>query len=79
MPVQPPPHTAPELHGHLVLALTRCAWGVESHGGPDSDPLAFGLFQDHPQLRDGYLHLSDKPGFGLEVDWAFVKRYRIDR
>ena len=40
------PHTAPELHGHLVLALPRCAFGVESHGGPETDPLAYGLFRD---------------------------------
>jgi L-alanine-DL-glutamate epimerase-like enolase superfamily enzyme len=71
------PHTAPELHGHLVLALPRCGWGVESHGGPDSDPLAHGLFREHPELRDGYLHLGDRLGFGLEVDWDFVGRYRL--
>jgi L-alanine-DL-glutamate epimerase-like enolase superfamily enzyme len=71
------PHTAPELHGHLVLALPRCGWGVESHGGPDRDPLAYGLFREHPELRDGYLHLGDKPGFGLEVDWDFVGKYCI--
>jgi D-galactarolactone cycloisomerase len=70
------PHTAPEIHGHLVLALPRCAYGVESHGGPDTDPLAHGLFKAHPQLRDGFLHLGDAPGFGLEPDWAFVDRYR---
>jgi D-galactarolactone cycloisomerase len=69
------PHTAPELHGHLVLALPRCTFGVESHGGPDSDPLHFGLFQDHPHLHDGHLILGDKPGFGLEVDWDFVAKY----
>jgi len=27
------PHTAPEIHGHLALALPRCTFGVESHGG----------------------------------------------
>ena len=70
------PHTAPELHGHLVLALPRCAFGVEGHGGPAEDPLGCGLFLDHPELRDGHLHLNDKPGFGLEVDWAFVDKYR---
>src|SRR5579884_3079097 len=59
------PHTAPEIHGHLCLALPRCVFGVESHGGPDSDPLNFGLFREHPELHDGHLHLSDKPGFGL--------------
>jgi D-galactarolactone cycloisomerase len=72
------PHTAPELHAHLVLALPRCAWGVESHGGAESDPLAFGLFRNHPQLRDGHLTIGDAPGFGLEIDWAFVEKYRIN-
>ncbi len=70
------PHTAPEIHGHLVLALPRCAFGVESHGGPETDPLAHGLFRDHPELRDGHIHLGDRPGFGLEPDWKFVERYR---
>jgi L-alanine-DL-glutamate epimerase-like enolase superfamily enzyme len=27
------PHSAPEIHGHLVLAMPRGAFGVESHGG----------------------------------------------
>jgi D-galactarolactone cycloisomerase len=70
------PHSAPEIHGHLLLASPRGAFGVESHGGPDNDPLAYGLFREHPELRDGHLHFGDKPGFGLEPDWAFVERYR---
>ena len=45
------PHTAPEIHAHIVLAQRRCAFGVESHGGPEHDPLAYGLFRDHPKLR----------------------------
>jgi len=71
------PHTAPEIHGHLVLALPRCAFGVESHGGHDSDPLAYGLFREQPELRDGQIHIGDQPGFGLDPDWAFVERYRV--
>jgi L-alanine-DL-glutamate epimerase-like enolase superfamily enzyme len=70
------PHSVPEIHGHLVLALPRCAFGVESHGGADSDPLAHGLFREYPELRDGHLHIGDQPGFGIEPDWAFVERYR---
>ncbi len=62
------PHTAPEIHGHLVLAMPRAAFGVESHGGRDTDPLHYGLFTEHPQLEDGRLVLSDKPGFGFEID-----------
>ena len=71
------PHSAPEIHGHLVLGLPRCAFGVESHGGAESDPLAHGLFQEHPEQRDGHLHFGDQPGFGLEPDWKFVERYRV--
>jgi L-alanine-DL-glutamate epimerase-like enolase superfamily enzyme len=71
------PHTAPEIHGHLVLALPRCAWGVESHGGRETDPLAYGLFREHPELRDGHIHIGSQPGFGLDPDWQFVKRYQV--
>ncbi|HEY3909012.1 MAG TPA: mandelate racemase/muconate lactonizing enzyme family protein [Stellaceae bacterium] len=70
------PHTAPEIHAHIVLAQPRGAFGVESHGGPEQDPLAYGLFNDHPKLREGYLEIGDQPGFGLDIDWAFVDKYR---
>ncbi|HEX3953566.1 MAG TPA: mandelate racemase/muconate lactonizing enzyme family protein [Stellaceae bacterium] len=69
------PHTAPEIHGHLVLALPRCAFGVESHGGRETDPLHFSIFREHPELHDGQLIIGDKPGFGLDPDWDFIKRY----
>ena len=62
---------------HLVLATPRCVFGVESHGGPETDPLAYGLFREHPELRDGHLIIGDRPGFGLDIDWAFVDKYRV--
>jgi L-alanine-DL-glutamate epimerase-like enolase superfamily enzyme len=71
------PHTAPELHGHLVLAMPRCSFGVESHGGKDTDPLHYGLFTEHPHLHDGCLVIGDKPGFGLEIDWDFVAKHAV--
>ena len=51
--------------------------GSSSHGGAETDPLAHGLFHDHPELRDGQVHFGDQPGFGLEPDWKFVERYRV--
>lgn len=51
-------------------------FGVETHGGPERDPLWFELFTERAQVRDGYVHLSDRPGFGVEINWEFVKRYR---
>lgn len=70
------PHTAPELHGHLVAALPRCSFGVESHGDAARDPLSHHLFTERAQTRDSYVYLNDKPGFGIEIDWGYAKKHR---
>jgi D-galactarolactone cycloisomerase len=70
------PHHAPELHCHLVAAFPRMGYAVESHGAPeDRDPLWLGLYQDRAQIRDSHVHMSEKPGFGFEIDWDFVKKH----
>jgi L-alanine-DL-glutamate epimerase-like enolase superfamily enzyme len=69
------PHTAPELHAHLVAALPRCGFGVESHGDAARNPLSHHLLVGGPETRDSFVHLSDKPGFGVEIDWDYAKRY----
>src|SRR6266850_2366068 len=69
------PHTAPELHAHLVAALPRCGFGVESHGDAARNPLSHHLLLGGPETRDSFVHLNDKPGFGVEIDWDYAKRY----
>jgi len=69
------PHHAPELHCHLVAAFPRTGFAVESHGSDDRDPIWHGLFSDRAQVRDSYVYMNDKPGFGIEIDWGFAKRY----
>jgi L-alanine-DL-glutamate epimerase-like enolase superfamily enzyme len=32
-----------------------------------------------PPLDKGWVELPERSGFGIEVDEAFVKRYRVDR
>lgn len=70
------PHVAPEIHAHLVAAFPGAAFGVETHGGPERDPLWFELFTERAQVRDGYVHLNDKPGFGVEINWSYVQKHR---
>jgi L-alanine-DL-glutamate epimerase-like enolase superfamily enzyme len=70
------PHTVPEIHGHLLMAFPRCGFAVESHGNAQRDPVSHGLYREHVETRDSHVHLNDKPGFGVEIDWEFVKRYR---
>jgi L-alanine-DL-glutamate epimerase-like enolase superfamily enzyme len=26
--------------------------------------------------RDSHVHLNDKPGFGVEINWSFVEKHR---
>ena len=70
------PHSAPELHAHLVAACPRCAFGVESHGDARRDAVSHGLFRERAHAREGYVQLSGRPGFGIEIDWDFVRKYR---
>jgi L-alanine-DL-glutamate epimerase-like enolase superfamily enzyme len=69
------PHTAPHLHAHLVAAFGDKAFGAESHGDPDRHPIQHHLYSGSPEFRDGQLHLSDRPGFGIEVDRDYLTRY----
>jgi D-galactarolactone cycloisomerase len=70
------PHTVPELHGHLVAAFPRCGFGVESHVDDHRDPVSHGLYRERAQVKESYLHLNDRPGFGVEIDWSFVEKHR---
>lgn len=70
------PHTVPELHAHLVAAFPRCGFGVEAHGDAARDPVSFGLYTERAEVRDSHVHLNERPGFGIEIDWAFVAKHR---
>jgi L-alanine-DL-glutamate epimerase-like enolase superfamily enzyme len=71
------PHHAPELHAHLVVALPRNGYCVESHGGAERDPLTHHVIATRAGFRDGYVHLNDLPGFGIEIDWKAVEHYAL--
>ena len=71
------PHHSPEIHGHLVVAMPEVGYCVESHGSDTRDPLRHNVYVRGMTMRDGYLHLSDRPGFGLEIDRDALNRYRV--
>ncbi|MDP1537426.1 MAG: mandelate racemase/muconate lactonizing enzyme family protein [Burkholderiales bacterium] len=71
------PHLVPEVHAHLVSAFPRLGFGVESHGNADRDPLWFEMFTERAQVKDGRVHMNDLPGFGFEIDWKAIEKYRV--
>ncbi len=71
------PHHAPEIHGHLVAALPRAGYCVESHGSADRDPLSHDLYVERAEFRDGCIHLNERPGWGVEIAWDAVRHYEV--
>jgi len=70
------PHSAPHLHSHLVSAFGDAAFAAESHGSLDRHPIQHAIYRGGGEVHDGMLRLAEAPGFGLEIDWKNVERYR---
>lgn len=62
-------HLVPEVFAHLIAAIPN---GLIVEGMPWTQALFTGL----PELIDGNLVLSERPGLGLELDEDFVRRHR---
>ncbi|TPJ57489.1 mandelate racemase/muconate lactonizing enzyme family protein [Mesorhizobium sp. B2-6-1] len=63
-------HLAPEVQLHLVAAIPN-GRTVEYM------PWSIAMFREVPWPRDGYLHLGEAPGLGLDIDVTAVNRYRL--
>lgn len=63
-------HLIPEVFAHLIAATPN---GLIVEGMPWTS----GLFEGLPELKDGNLVLSERPGHGLTLDEAFVSKHRV--
>lgn len=71
-----PADTSPVGHAaqiHLGLATTN--FGVQE--SRNFNQAERECFPGCPELRDGYFHVSDRPGLGIDVDEAAAARYPI--
>lgn len=68
-------HEEPQISAHLLASVPHGTY-VECFD-EDRDPVFWGLFANRPALRDGLYRLPEGPGFGLELDEAFIARYRV--
>jgi D-galactarolactone cycloisomerase len=50
---------------------------VECFADPDRDPVWQAMWVNRPPIRNGYMEVSNDPGFGIELDWKMVERYRV--
>jgi D-galactarolactone cycloisomerase len=71
------PHSWPHLHAHLASALGKGAYGAECVPDPGAHPIHHRIFSGGAYYNDGRLHLTEGPGFGVEVDWHQVKMLTV--
>ncbi len=60
---------------NLTLDLTNENFGIHEHF--DYRPLVQDIFQGHLEVKDGYAWISEKPGWGIEVDEALAAKHPI--
>jgi L-alanine-DL-glutamate epimerase-like enolase superfamily enzyme len=70
------PHSALHIHAHLVSAFGDAAFGAEAHGDHGRHPIHHGIHRGGAYVKDGLVHLTEAAGFGMEIDWTYVEKYR---
>jgi D-galactarolactone cycloisomerase len=70
------PHSALHIHAHLVAAFGDAAFGAEAHGDAGRHPIHHGIHRGGAYVKDGMVHLTEAPGFGMEIDWGAVENFR---
>jgi L-alanine-DL-glutamate epimerase-like enolase superfamily enzyme len=63
--------------GHTVQALPAGGDAGVAHGLATQRLLAGNVGDPHCELRDGFLHLPEGPGLGVEIDDAALARHRL--
>jgi D-arabinonate dehydratase len=74
--VQMAHHEEPQVSRHLLAAVPHGTY-VECFADPERDPAWQALWANRPAVKDGTIEISDDPGFGLVLDEALIRRYRV--
>jgi D-galactarolactone cycloisomerase len=70
------PHSALHVHAHLASAFGDAAYGAESIGDHGRHPIHHGIHRGGAVVKQGMAYLTEAPGFGMEIDWAYVETCR---
>lgn len=69
-------HEEPQI-AMQMLAAVPLGICVECFADPERDPIWDKLIANRPMPKDGIIAIPQGPGFGLELDWDLVERYRL--
>jgi D-arabinonate dehydratase len=69
-------HEEPQIAGQLLATVPHGTY-VECFADPERDPAWQALWANRPAVEAGAFPLPDGPGFGLVLDEAMIRRYRV--
>ncbi len=69
-------HEEPQVALHL-LAGVQNGLCVEIFPNELRDPMWFDLPAEHPKISEGFMHVPDKPGFGIDLRSDVIDRWRV--
>jgi len=68
-------HEEPQVASHLLASIPHGTYLEFFH--PKRDPIWHNMIANRPELKGGYMQLSDAPGLGWELNRDYINRYRI--
>ena len=71
-------HEEPQIAVHLLAGVPHGTF-VECFPDPARDPLWATFITNRAPIEDGVIEVPQGPGFGLDLDWELVEKYRLDR
>ena len=67
-------HEEPQISAHLLASIPHGTY-LETFA-PERDPVFWNMLANRRPFEGGEYPVPDGPGFGLELDWDYVERYR---
>jgi L-alanine-DL-glutamate epimerase-like enolase superfamily enzyme len=68
-------HEEAQVSSHLLCSIPHGTFVEIFHA--QRDPIWHHLIANKPDLADGSITLSERPGLGWELDWDYVERHRV--
>ncbi len=74
--VQMAHHEESQIARHLLAAVSHGTY-AECFADPERDPVWQAMWANRPAIKDGMIGIASDPGFGLVLDDAMIRRYRV--
>jgi D-galactarolactone cycloisomerase len=68
-------HEEAQIASHLLASISNTSYVECFH--KNRDPIFWHIQTEAPDIKDGIYTISDRPGFGIQLDADYIARYRV--